>query len=293
MRGELRSLDLLSSTHGSAYMVPEGQAGAGIWNSPAISPDGSKIVVVTGEDFAGYNGPLNRAIVVLNAHTLQVLGSDQEGDPNLDEDWSTTPAIFHDSTGRVMVGASNKNGVFYAYDLNNVSAGPVWSWATGLMIAMPPAYDPTLGAGGTLIFMLGGRLHGMDPANGRERWVSEFIGQTTNNLAIANGLIYVNSLGIMRIVNEADGLIVRTITPPLHGSTIAGPAVSNGYVSGPPDLLNAWHIGAPPAPTSSPTYGPSPTPTSSPTTGATPQPPPCPGEYLHRRLPHRLFLQSL
>src|SRR5437762_4320640 len=39
VRGELRSLDLPTGTHtGSAYMVPDGEAGAGIWNSAALSP---------------------------------------------------------------------------------------------------------------------------------------------------------------------------------------------------------------------------------------------------------------
>jgi outer membrane protein assembly factor BamB len=276
VRGELRSLDLPGGTHlGSAYMVPEGEVGAGIWNSPALSPDGSKIIVATGEDYAGYDGPLNRALVVLDAYTLQVLGSNKQGRPDHDEDWSSTPTVFHDSTGRLMVGANHKNGTFYAYNLNNVSAGPVWSWQTGLIIALPVAYDPSFGDGGTLIFSFGGRLRGVDPANGSQRWFSDFHGATAGNIAVANGLVYVNNVGTLKIVNERDGTLLRSITPPLSGSSLGGPVVSNGMIywsSG--AYINAWHVGPPPP---TPTYGPSPTTTSSPTYGPTPEPPPCPG----------------
>ncbi len=269
VRGELRSLNLFNGGHlGSAYIVPEGEAGGGIWNSPALSLDGSKVVVATGEDYEGFNGPLNRAMVVLDANTLDVLASNQQGSLGVDQDWAATPVIFRDSTGRVLVGANHKNATFYAYDLNDVSAGPVWSWESGLMIGTPPAYDPTFGNGGSLIFALRGRLYFLDPANGAIRQISDYFGPTAHGIAVANGLAYVNSDGTLFILEEASGHILRTIAPPLHGTSLGGPVVSNGMVfwtSG--EYLNAWHLGPPPSP--SPTFEP----------GVTPVPPPCPNEY--------------
>ena len=51
IRGEARAVDLLSGgQQANRYFVPEGTAGASLWNSPALSPDGSKLVVATGND---------------------------------------------------------------------------------------------------------------------------------------------------------------------------------------------------------------------------------------------------
>jgi outer membrane protein assembly factor BamB len=291
VRGEVRAVDLLTGERlARAYIVPEGEAGGGIWNSAVLSPDGSKVVVVTGEDYEGYNGPLNRAMVVLDALTLQVLASDQRGRLNVDDDWASTPIVFSDSAGRVLVGANHKDGHFYAYELDDVSAGPIWSWNSGLMIGRLPAYDPGYGAGGSLIFVKDGRITYVDPSDGSIRQTSDFIGPVPNSIAVANGLVYANSEGKLFIVDEAGGAILRRIDPPLHGASLSGPAVSNGMVfwsSG--EYLNAWHLGPPPTP--SPTFEP----------GVTPVPPPCPYEYFTDVCPgdyyyepvHRLNLDGI
>ena len=100
----------------------------------ALSPDGTKLIVATGEDFGGYNGPYNRAIIALDPNTLAIISSFQEGPTGQDMDFGTTPVIFHDSQGRTLVGANHKNGAFYAFDINNISAGPVWIKATGIYV---------------------------------------------------------------------------------------------------------------------------------------------------------------
>src|SRR5207248_9103783 len=51
VRGEIRRLDVnTGSLLANQYFVGAGQAGGGIWNSPALTPDGTKILVGTGED---------------------------------------------------------------------------------------------------------------------------------------------------------------------------------------------------------------------------------------------------
>jgi len=62
VQGAVQALDL--STGGvlaNQPIVPSGRAGGGVWNSPALSPDGSTLVAATGEDYAGYNGAYTRA----------------------------------------------------------------------------------------------------------------------------------------------------------------------------------------------------------------------------------------
>jgi outer membrane protein assembly factor BamB len=251
VRGEVRALNIVDGSHiTSQYIVPKGEAGAGIWQSAAISPDGTKIIEATGEDFKGYHGEYTRALVVLDANTLDIVAHNQQGVPDQDQDWNTSPIIFHDKTGRLLVGAGHKVSGFFAYDLNDVSAGPVWSWSPGLVTGTPPAYDPTFGDGGTLFFISQrNRLHAIDPFDGSERWPSVHIGDTHGHVAIANGLIYINRSGMLLIIDERDGHILRSITVVPGGRAYTGPVVSHGMVywtSGP--HLNAWTIPAPVCP---------------------------------------------
>jgi outer membrane protein assembly factor BamB len=270
VRGEVRAIDLATgATTGSQYFVPEGQSGAGVWNSPALSPDGSALVVATGEDSNDYNGPYNRAVVSLDPLTLAIKSAHQEGDTGGDLDFGTTPIVFHDSQGRTLVGANHKNGTFYTYALDNIAAGPVWSRAMGVRVGMMAAYDPTFGAGGTL-FIVGSdaRLYAVNPATGNNRW-PDVEANGRGNMALANGLMYLNDNGVLRILDEQDGHTLRAIIPDEQGASNSGVAVAGGFiywVSG--SHLNAWSLpeGYQP-PTSTPTVEPSPTftPTPSPT----------------------------
>ncbi|MFL5732779.1 MAG: PQQ-binding-like beta-propeller repeat protein, partial [Chloroflexia bacterium] len=276
VRGEVRAVNIYNGTPtASKTFVPSDRRGAGVWNSPALSPDGTILAVATGEDYGGYNGPYNRAIVALDPITLDILGSDQRGATGSDQDYGTTPVIFHDSTGRLMVGANHKNGTFYAFDLHNVSAGPVWSRATGTSVGMMPAYDPTYMDGGTLFIAGGSRIMAVDPATGTDRWPGVTVGTMHGNMALANHLIFANagSAG-MRILDESTGSIVRTIIPSGAGSANSGIAVSNGFIywlSG--SFLNAWSLpGTPNTPTDTPTITPTSPPTDTPT--ITPTSPP-------------------
>jgi len=277
VRGEIRSVNMMTGAHiNSTYIVPEGQAGGGIWQSPALSIDGSKLIIATGEDYNGYDGPYNRAMMVLNPSTLQVLAANKQGGTNGDLDWGTTPVLFHVRNGRMMVGAGHKDGTFYAYDLNNVNGGPVWSRHPGPETSTAPAYDPTFGDGGTLFFSNSQRLYAVNPFNGSYRWAnnSVYIGEAHGSIAIANGLIYINKVGTLEILNEVNGDIVRSITPPQAGISYTVPAVSHGVVywtSG--AYLSAWEL---PQPT--PTITPTPTSTPTSTATPTPPPPPCPGK---------------
>jgi outer membrane protein assembly factor BamB len=269
VRGEIRALDLQSGQQvATQYFVPTGKAGAGIWNSPTLSPDGKTLVVATGEDFNGYNGAYNRAMVSLDPITLQIKEAHQEGALNRDVDYGTTPVIFHDNKGRMLVGATHKDNNFYVYDLNNIDAGAIWHREIGRLVGMMPAYDPNFGDGGTL-FMVGStqQLYAVDPATGADRWPRVDIGQVRGNMAVANGLLFLNGgAGGFLILDETTGKVLRGIKDSTTGSTNSGPAIAHGFVywlSG--RYLNAWSLpgytpptAGPTAPAGSPTVAPTP-----------------------------------
>ncbi|MDQ6693949.1 MAG: PQQ-binding-like beta-propeller repeat protein [Chloroflexota bacterium] len=248
IRGQVQAISLTDgSTLAAEAFVPAGKAGAGVWNSPALSPDGKTLAVSTGEDFAGYNGPFNRALVTLDPAGLAVRQANQQGPTGGDRDFATTPIIFHDSQGRAMVAAAHKDENFYAYALDNVGAGPLWQLHTGVIVGMMPAYDPTIGRGGTLFFLDGmGDLHGVDPDTGEDRWNPTHAGSARSNMALAGGMVFLNtgSDGLV-VLSEATGEVLATYHPEHSGKSYSGVAVSRGtvyWLSG--GYLNAWRVPA-------------------------------------------------
>jgi outer membrane protein assembly factor BamB len=246
VRGEVEEVKLQDgSLLASQAFVPLGQAGAGIWNSPALSPDAETLVVATGEDFGGYNGPYNRALVALDPLGLMIRQANQQGPLDKDSDYATTPVIFHDVQGRTLVAANHKDENFYAYDLDELSQGPLWQRQTGTIVGMMPAYDPTDEDGGTLFFMDGlGALHAVDPDTGIDRWPAAQAGSARGNMAIADGMIFLNTgpQGL-QVFSEKDGRLLADFMPAKSGKAYSGVAVSHGIVywlSG--QYLNAWGL---------------------------------------------------
>lgn len=75
-------------------------------------------------------------------------------------------------------------------------------------------------------------------------------------MAVANGLIFLNDNGVLRILDESNGALLRVIIPDHQGDSNSGVAVAHGFVywlSG--SYLNAWSLpeGSTPAATPSAT----------------------------------------
>ena len=111
--------------------LPPGQIGASIWSSAAVAPDGD-VIATTGNGPANTQNLYAESIVSLNPDSLQLLGGWQVpfSERQLDDDFGASPTIFTaDINGAqtTMVGACNKNGLYYAFEEDDVSAGPVWA----------------------------------------------------------------------------------------------------------------------------------------------------------------------
>lgn len=111
------------------YAVPPGKVGASVWNS--LASDGTTAWVTTGNpDPNGTTIDDAYSIVRLSASTLAKL--DKWTVPALgqaaDLDFGSSPTLFANAANTTkLVGACNKNGVFYAWRQDNLAAGPVWS----------------------------------------------------------------------------------------------------------------------------------------------------------------------
>ena len=249
VRGELRALDVASGTLiANQFFVPPETEGASVWNSPTLSPDGAVVYVATGND-KGTHGPYEQALVSLDAQTLAILQADKRGPTDEDLDFVTTPITFSDASARQLLGASQKTGVFYAYLASSIGTGPIWSRTVGAVIGLAPAYDPRVGAGGTLFF--GGtddqgrqQVHAVDPATGADRWPPVTVDKIHGNLAAANGLLFVNAgTAGLHVFDEGTGALLRVLVPSAPGRSYSGVAVAQGtvyWLSG--SVLNAWRL---------------------------------------------------
>lgn len=162
--------------------------GGSIWSSPALLDNGD-IVVTTGNGYAGSGQPLyNESIVALDPNTLHVLdhwqlpSSQQLGDGDFGGSPTTWTATIN-GVSTPMVGACNKNGLFYAFAQSHLSAGPVWE--TRITVPYPGGgkecdsaadYDGTqlIIGGGAATTINGttytGSVQSLNPATGAPNW---------------------------------------------------------------------------------------------------------------------------
>ena len=128
-RGGIVGLDAATGVElKSSYFVPEDKVGGGVWTSPAVDTQRGDIFVTTGSAHAWEDGD-SFSIVRLNVDTFEI--EDRWKLPNVtgkfwDGDWGSSPTLFNDTKGRQLVGAGQKDGGYYAFDRDDLAAGPVW-----------------------------------------------------------------------------------------------------------------------------------------------------------------------
>ncbi len=134
-----------------------------------------------------------------------------------------------------------------------MSKGPVWSRQVGHHVGANAAYDPTI-EGGTLFVpvnefrfsatTLVARVYALDPATGAVRRILQLPADSIwGQIVLANGLMYINVDGVVKIYDASDFRLVHTLTPVDPGQNFTGVTVSGGivyWVSG--DNLHAYGL---------------------------------------------------
>lgn len=113
-------------------LAPDGCLGVGVWSSPTLDSDADELYLTTSNasacsEFEQYA----TSMVEVHADTLTIVGSWQvpTAEAVADGDFGSTPTLFTanlQGASRALVGAVNKNGIFYAFQRGQISAGPVW-----------------------------------------------------------------------------------------------------------------------------------------------------------------------
>ncbi len=110
-----------------------GCIGAGPWSSPTIDTKTGMVYEDTGTDGGGFCGqeePYAQAMLEFTSQ-LELKGywKPPQAQQVIDGDFGATPTLFSakiDGVKRELVGAANKNGIFYAFERGHVGEGPVW-----------------------------------------------------------------------------------------------------------------------------------------------------------------------
>jgi outer membrane protein assembly factor BamB len=234
---------------GEWHTLPNNEIGGSVWSTPAALADGS-IIATTGNGPTS-PGPLyTDSIVRLDGTSMKVLDSWQipAAQQVPDGDFGASATVFTAGSTE-MVGACNKDGIFYALKADDLSAGPVWqrrinninTGANGLCVS-GAIWDGTRliqGAGDTTTINgvnYQGGLYGLNPATGAPLWETGLPGQvigspTEDGSGVVAAQIWAsstNNYGIY-LLNAANGAILRYI--PLGENPIFGqPVFADNYL---------------------------------------------------------------
>ena len=255
-QGMIEQVNLNGTTHGVVHtfaVVPSGSVLGGVWSTPAVDPATNLVWVTTGDGTV--SSTYGQSIVALNATTLRLVGDWQVPVNCCDYDFGAGPTLFRDAGGHALVGALNKDGVFYTLNRSNVSTSgwaPVWadniSWyantsqnqPAGSFDLGPAAFDgATLYVGGGFARLangtnVSGTVRAIAPGDGAVLWTQPTRGYVRAGLAWADGLLFDAALlpnytqTSLEVRAAATGALLYRFTA--AGSINGAPSVANGIV---------------------------------------------------------------
>lgn len=236
----------------SFWTDPAGQVGASVWSSEAATQ--KWVWATTGDpEFTGTNLFHAYSFVRLNASTLTLSGSWQLKFPQAaDLDFGSSPTLFSGAVNGVstpLVGACDKNGIFYALPQNALAGGPVWtrrvshaSDGTCLASAVwnAQASQLYLAASATTIkgVAYNGGVRAVNASTGAVQWATGLgcnvlgtpaLDAATGVLAVATwSKCHAGSSPTVYLLNAATGAILGTLPLPVGG--FAQPVFAGPYL---------------------------------------------------------------
>ncbi len=168
--------------------LPSSVVGGSVWTSIAVLPNGD-VAASTGNSVGNDQIPDAESIVVLNGTTLKLLGAWMVPSSQAigDSDFGGSPTVFTaypSGVATTMVGACNKDGIYYAVRAYDVDAGPLWEHRMGVPTTGPEADECDSAAiwdgkyviegGGSMVTIGGttynGSVQALDPTTGKPVW---------------------------------------------------------------------------------------------------------------------------
>ena len=260
-RGSVVSLDPDNGRmNWQTYLITEqeqksGSSGAGVWSTPTYDADTGLVYVTTGNNYTTPATDTSDAFVALNPKrkgeiqwTHQCV-TDDTG--TVEADIGDSPQVYALPDGRKVVGAGEKNGIYWVLDA--ISGGLVGSKkavlgcvpgqeglfadsaiANGVVFvngqdcsvfAKPPFIPPT----GVVIALKNTTDSGNLKMEELWRFESPFA-PVLSGVAVANGVVYFHNSGILSVLYALDAATGRVLAKVFTNGGISGPSVSNGQI---------------------------------------------------------------
>ena len=224
--------------------TPNNCNGGGVWDAPTIDEANNTIYFSTGTlTLCGTYESMAYALIELNATTLTLIHSWQvpQSQQQSDSDFGDSPTLFTANINGVthnMVGLINKNGIYYAFDRANISAGPVWEkqLAGQKYNIAASAYDGTSLYVGTAQATLNGQnctgtFQALDPASGTPRWQICTPGKVSAAPTVIPGVVITGTVGYLFALDATTGKQLFSFHDASVGSDFWGSAtVDNGVL---------------------------------------------------------------
>lgn len=236
---------------GTYQTAPGATAGVPTVYTSVLADGAGSVYATTGDGTVGDA----YSIVRLRDTDLARLEAWKIPSPSTDGDYNASPAFFDATIGGVlttMVGACNKNGIYYAWRAGHLTAGPVWTRRVGIsndvflnklrICGGSSAWDAKtkrllLGANQTTPTATKlGSAYSLDPTTGMVRWyralaAGPVIGSVSVNGAGVLAVPTYNasaSANAVYLLNDATGALLRTIST--AGPDFAQPVFSDSYL---------------------------------------------------------------
>lgn len=241
--GKIVAIDpATGSLLGEGDFAGPGQVGGGEWTSPAVDVESNAVYVSTASalDYAVDHA---YSIVRLSLPDLAIEDS-WKLDPVLvdDADWGSSPTLFEDGSTIPLVGAGEKDGGYYAFARNNLSAGPLWRAAIAVGGDCPQCAMGTLSTAafdGAKLYVGGGTPPGnppagvrgsvaaLDPGTGQILWrYAGFPGPVIAPASVANGVVFAVGGNLAVGLDAGTGAVLWSFTTAVD--CYGGIAVSDG-----------------------------------------------------------------
>ena len=224
----------IQATLNFSSLVPAKCRELGVWSSPAVDPAENAIFIGTSNDFCGSR--LQDAILKLNASNLRIssLWQVPASQHPADSDFGATPMLFTATIGArtcQLVGAVNKNGVYYVLDRDDLAAGPVWTYSaesaktlasrgcggvnTISSSAWAGAGSPVMVAGlsasGSSCM---GSLAAINPSTGQPEWQISLPGSVEGAVTEVPGVVAVGAGSTVDLIASSSGQVLFSFTEP-------------------------------------------------------------------------------
>jgi polyvinyl alcohol dehydrogenase (cytochrome) len=262
IQGMLYKLDATTGAIQNSFkIVPDGCIGGSLWGTPTVDPSTGNVYFATGnEGDCSTSEPYATAVVAVRLSDLSYVDSWQvpASERVFDGDFGSAPTLFDAAIGgtqRQLLGIENKNGFYYAFDRNALSAGPVWQRQVGGSGSFAPsawdgnllyvAADATTVRGTSCV----GSLRALEPSTGAPVWEDCLDANVLGAVTAAPGVVTVAGGPTIYVVDAATGTnLFRYDEPsnqPFYGpGSIADGALYYGNSDG--TLLALAPSGSPP-----------------------------------------------